>query len=94
MTSVSTLTRPTHAKSVYNATSNTYNGNIKQPKIDGDEILKTESDAETGAESEYSISNQKDAEYSSNNESTSVSSLSKAAFIVYWSSLTVLLNKC
>ena len=45
-------------------------------------------------ESEYSISDHIIAEYSSNNESTSVSSQSKAAFIVYWSSLTVLLNKC
>ena len=34
------------------------------------------------------------AEYSSNHESTSVSCPSKAAFIVYWSSLAVLLNKC
>ena len=30
----------------------------------------------------------------SNNESTSVSLLSKAVFIVYWSSLVVLLHKC
>ena len=68
--------------------------NIEQPKIDGDENLETDSDEETSEESEYSRYDQSEAENSSHNESTSVSSPSKVAFIVYWSSLTVLLNKC
>ena len=60
--------------------------NIEQSKIDGGEHFETKSDEETREESE--------AEYSSNNKSTSVSSPTKAAFIVYMSSLTVHLNKC
>ena len=68
--------------------------NIEQPKIDGDENLLTKSDEETSGESEYSIFDQSEAEYSSNNGSASVSSPSKAAFIVHWPSLTVVLNKC
>ena len=68
--------------------------NIEQPEIDSSEKLETESDKETSEETEYNISGRNEAEYSSNNESTSVSSLLKAAFIVYWSSLMVLLNKC
>ena len=59
--------------------------NIEQSKIDGGEHFENKSDEETREESE--------AEYSSNNKSTSVSSPTKAAFIVYMSSLTVLLNK-
>ena len=39
----------------------------------------------TSEESEYSIFDQNEAEYSSNNESIGGSSQSKAAFIVYWS---------
>ena len=58
--------------------------NIKQPKIDGNENLETESEKETSEESEYSISDQSEAEYSSNNESTSASTPSKVTFIVYW----------
>lgn len=58
--------------------------NIEQRKTHGDENLETESDEKTSEESEYSISDQTEAEYSSNNESTSVSSPSKATFIVYW----------
>ena len=58
--------------------------NIEQRKTHGDENLETESDEKTSEESEYSISDQTEAEYSSSNESTSVSSPSKATFIVYW----------
>ena len=56
--------------------------------------METGSDEQTSEESEYSIFDQSEAEYSSNNESTSVSSPWKATFFVCWSSLTVLLSKC
>lgn len=51
------LDQPTHGKSAYNATLNTYsvtsnNQNIKQQtKFDGDGHLETESDKETSKES-------------------------------------------
>ena len=88
---INTLKQPNHFK-VTNTKHNI--SNIEKHKIDGDENLETESDEETSEESEYSISDQSEAEYSNNNESTSASSPSKVSFIVYWSSLPVLLNKC
>ena len=68
--------------------------NIEQPKIDISENLEAESDKEISNECEYSISDQSKTGYSSNQESTSVSSPSRAAFVVYWSSLAVLLSNC
>ena len=56
---------------------------IKQPEIDDNENLETESDEETSEEIEYNMSDQNEAEYLSIIESASVSSQSKVAFIAY-----------
>ena len=97
MTSVSTQTEfdpPNTCKVSIQCSIEHKQCNYEQAKTDGDENLETESDEETSEESECNISDQSEAEYSRSNKSTSVSSPSKAAFILYWSSLTVLLNKC
>ena len=47
--------------------------NIEQPQTDGNENLEIESDDEATEEREYNASDQSKAEYSSSNESTSVS---------------------
>ena len=47
--------------------------NIEQPQTDGNENLEIESDDEATEEREYNASDQSKAEYSSCNESTSVS---------------------